>query len=67
MGNDCGVPSTPLTGVEAATVVVRAYNATGDSVLEQENITRGTRFLICNVEGLPEGNVVNSYAWYSYT
>ena len=65
MGNDCGVPSTQLTGVAAATVVVRAYNATGDIVLGQENITRGTRLLlICDVEGLPEGNVVISYTWY---
>ena len=68
MGNDCGVPSTQLTGVEAATVMIRAYNATGDIVLGQESITRGTRLLlICDVEGLPEGNVVISYTWYSNT
>ena len=68
MGNNCGVPSTKLTGVEAATVVIRAYNATGDIVLGQENITRGTRFiLICDMEGLLEGNVVMNYTWYSNT
>ena len=68
MGNDCGVPSTPLTGVEAATVAIRAYNATGDIVLGQENITRGARLLLnCDVEGLPEGNVVINYTWYSNT
>ena len=68
MGNNCGVTSTQLTGVAAAAVVIRAYNATGDIVLEQENITRGIRLLlICDVEGLTESNVMIRYTWYSNT
>ena len=70
MGNDCGVPSTSLTGKAAAgeaavAVRIRAYGDTGQFALEQGNVLRGTRFLlICDVEGLPEGSVVTSYKWY---
>ena len=64
MGTDCGVPSTTLTGEAVITVTITAAGANGDFVLEQGNVLRGTRLLlICDVEGLPEGSVVNSYKW----
>ena len=65
MGNDWGLSSTSLTGEEAITVTITAAGATGYFALEQGNVLRGTRLLlICDVEGLPEGSVVNSYKWY---
>ena len=43
---------------------IRAYSASGHVVLRQGTIPRGTRVLLtCDVEGLPEGNVVISYKW----
>ena len=65
MGTECGVPSTPLTGEAAVAVTITAAGATGYFVLEQGDVLRGTRLLlICDVEGLPEGSVVNSYRWF---
>ena len=65
MENDCGVPSTTLTGEAAITVTITAAGATGHFVLEQGNVLRGTRLLlICDVEGLPEGFVVTGYRWF---
>ena len=64
MGNDCGVPSTTITGEAAVTVTITAAGATGYFVLEQGNVLQGTRLLlICDVEGLPEGSVVTGYRW----
>ena len=43
----------------------KAYTATGEVVPEQGTVPRGTRLLFtCDVEGLPEGNVVINYKWY---
>ena len=65
MGTVCGVPSTSLTGEAVVAVRIRAYSGTGQFALEQGNVLRGTRFLlICDVEVLPKGSVVNSYKWY---
>ena len=65
MGNDCGVPSITITGEAAITVTITAAGATGYFVLEQGNVLRGTRLLLtCDVEGLPEGAVVDGYRWY---
>ena len=71
--NDFGLPSTPLTvciGLEAATVRVRAYTATG-AVEDAYNhnkkvtITQGTRLLLtCDVTVLPENSEVNRYRWF---
>ena len=42
----------------------KAYTATGEVVLGQGTVPRGTRLLFtCDVEGLPEGNVVINYKW----
>ena len=65
MENDCGAPSTTITGEAAIAVTITAADATGYSVLEQGNVLRGTRLLlICDVEGLPEGSVVTGYRWF---
>ena len=46
-------------------VRVRAYNATGELALKEDDIPRGTTVLLtCDLEELPEGNVVTSYKWY---
>ena len=59
------VPSHLLTGEATIGVRVKAYNATGELVLGEDDVPRGTRvLLICDLEGLPEGNVVTSYKWY---
>ena len=64
MGND-EVPSHLLTGEAVIVVRVKAYIATGELVLGEDDIPRGTRVLLtCNLEGLPEGSVVTSYKWY---
>ncbi len=65
MGTNCAATSTTITGEAAVTVTITAAGANGYFVLAQGNVLRGTRFLlICDVEGLPEGSVVNSYRWY---
>ena len=65
MENDCGVPSTTITGEAAIAVTITAAGATGYFLLEQGNVLRGTRLLlICDVEGLPEGSVVTGYRWF---
>ena len=52
-----------ITGEAVVAVRIRAYNATGYFTLEQ--VLLGTRLLlICEVEGLAEGSLVNSYKWY---
>ena len=52
-----------ITGEAVVAVRVKAYNATGYFTLEQ--VLRGTRLLLtCDVEGLAEGSLVNSYTWY---
>ena len=44
---------------------IRAYNTTGEVVLGQDSVPRGTRLLLtCDVNGLPKGNLVVSYKWY---
>ena len=64
MGNDCGVPSTTITGEAAVTVTITAADFTGYFV-QGNNVLRGTRLLlICDVEGLHEGSVISSYRWY---
>ena len=64
--NDSGLPSTPLTvliGLEAATVRIRAYRATGE--VDIQAFTQGTRHLLtCDVIELPEDREVVSYRWY---
>ena len=63
--SDCAVPSIQLTGVEAVTVRIRAYNATGELDIRRESFTLGTRVLLtCDVTGLPEGSKVVIYRWY---
>ena len=63
MGTDCGVPSTTITGEAAVTVTITAADANGYFV-QGNKVLRGTRLLlICDVEGLTEGSVVNSYRW----
>ena len=58
-------PSMQLTGVGAATVRIRAYNATGELDFRRDNFTLGTKVLLtCDVTGLPEGSEVVSYKWY---
>ena len=63
---DCGVPSTHLTGVAAATLRIKAYNATGELDITNNNpFTLGTTVLLtCDVTGLPQGDKVVSYRWY---
>ena len=62
---DCGVPSTALTGVVAATVKIRAYNATGELGIRRDHFTLGTRVLLtCNVTRQTEGSKVLRYRWY---
>ena len=52
-----------ITGEAVVAVRIKAYNATGYFPLEQ--VLLGTRvLLICDVEGLPVGSLVNSYKWY---
>ena len=64
-GSDCGELSTWFTGEADVAVKIRVYNATRYIAPGQGNVPRGTRLLlICDVEGLPEGNVVISYRWY---
>ena len=42
-------------------VRVKAYNATGELVLGEDDVPCGTRVLLAgDLEGLPEGNVVIS-------
>ena len=69
--SDCGIPSTCLTGQATVTVMIRAYNATGEVNIMTNNqirdvaFTLGTRVLLtCDVTGLPEGSEVLSYRWY---
>ena len=59
------VTFTHLTGEAVVRVQIRAYNATGELNRRSDPFTLGTRvLLICDVTGLPEGNVVVSYRWY---
>ena len=65
MSNDCGILSTSLTEAAAVVVMIKAYNVTEKVTLGPDSVPRGTRhLLICDVEGLPEGNVVTNYTWY---
>ena len=64
--SDCGAPSTHLTGAAAISVMIRAYNATGEVDIRRDPFTLGTRVLLtCDVTGQPEGNETLSYEWYS--
>ena len=59
------VPSRLLTGEAVIVVTVRAYNATGELTLREDDVPRETRVLLtCDLEGLLEGNVVTGYKWY---
>ena len=61
----CGVLSTHLIGVAAATASIRAYNATGELDIKRDPFTLGTRVLLtCDVTGLPEGSDGLNYRWY---
>ena len=61
----CWAPSMQLTGVGAATVRIKAYNATGELNITRESFTLGTRVLLaCDVTGLPQGSEVVIYRWY---
>ena len=63
--SDYGALSTWFTGEADVVLKIRAYNATRYIAPGQGSVPRGTRILfICDVEGLPEGNVVISYTWY---
>ena len=65
MGSESGGPSAQLAGETAIAVTIRAYNTTGEVVLGQDSVLQGTRLILtCDVEGLPEGEVVISYKWY---
>ena len=56
------VLSQLLTGEAVIVLKVRAYNATGELALGEDDIPRGTTVLLtCDLEELPEGNVVTSY------
>ena len=60
------VLSQLLTGEAVIVVRVRAYNATGELALGKDDVPLGTTVLLtCNLEGLPESNVVTSYKWYN--
>ena len=60
------VLSQLLTGEAVIVVRVRAYNATGELALGEDDVPRGTTVLLTyDLEGLPEGNVVTSYKWYN--
>ena len=54
------------TGVAAAIVRIRAYNANGKLDIRRNLfMTLGTRVLLtCDVTGLPEDSEVVSYRWY---
>ena len=60
------LPSAHLTGVVAVTVRIRAYSATGELDITNNNpFTLGTTVLLTsNVTGLPQGDKVISYSWY---
>ena len=61
MGTRCTTP----TGVAAVTVVIRAYNVTGELDIRRDPSTLGTRVLLtCDVTGLPKGGEALSYRWY---
>ena len=63
--SDCGAPFTHLTGAAAISVMIRAYNATGELDLRNHSFILGTRFLLtCDVIGLSEGSETLSYRWY---
>ena len=71
--NDSGLPSTPLTiriGLEAVTVRIRAYRATGEvdnasKYYAKVAITQGTKLLLtCHVTGFPEDSDIVSYRWF---
>ena len=64
-GSDCSIASTDLTGEAAVAVKIKAYNATGEVTLGEDNVPQGTRLLLtCDVEGLTEGKLTISYKWY---
>ena len=64
MGGDCGAPSPRHTGEATVAVKIMVVGATGNASLKQNNVPRGTRLLlVCDVEELTEGNVIN-YTWY---
>ena len=63
--SDCGVPHIQSTGEVAVTVVIRAYNATGELDIKRDPFTLGTRFLLtCDVTGLTEENEALRYRWH---
>ena len=66
LGTDCAVLPTQLTGEAAVTVRIRAYNASGNVILQRKDaFTLGTRVLLtCDVTELPEGSEVVSYRWF---
>ena len=58
-------PSSQLTGVVAVTVRIKAYNATGVDITNNNPFTLGTTVLLTSdVAGLPQGDKVVSYSWY---
>ena len=60
-----GTMCTTHTGLAAVSVMIRAYNATGELDIKRDPFTLGTRVLLtCDVTGLPEGSEVDSYRWY---
>ena len=63
--SNCGVIFTHFTGEAVATVMIRAYNVTGELDIRRDSFTLGTRVLLtCDVTGLSEGNEALSYRWY---
>ena len=57
-----GVLATQFTGVAAAKVRIRAYNANGEISTTRDPLNLGTRvFLACDVTEIPEGSEVNRY------
>ena len=71
--NDSGLPSKPLTiciGLEAATVRIRAYRASGEVDNASKHnakvaIAQGTKLLMtCDVTGPPDDSEVVNYRWF---
>ena len=63
--SDHGVLSTQFTGVAAAKVRIRAYNANGEISTTRDPLILGTRvFLACDVTEPPEDSEVNRYRWF---
>ena len=63
--SDNGVLSTQFTGVAAAKVRIRAYNANREISTTRDPLLQGTRvFLTCDVTDLPEDSEMNRYRWF---